>query len=258
MSLMCSTCERDMGPSDNFPGREGVMVYANVLSLIWNDEKSPPEQWVLRYVVAPCSVSLCFRCITDKLSEERQPVLDQVFLAYHVEVSYRRAKISEEGRLFSPEETKSFSLFDAWKDQQKAIPARQCIFCANEVRDGQNPYFMAQVIDKVYCEKQLSGLFSLRNYSWSDLKTGMTSFKICFTCLREYFRPTFQILSHSLGSKIQPDYSGSPKSEFYLTSQFIEALKREKGEEEARELLLKFSQGGEIKLAVDPDSTSKN
>lgn len=35
MSLVCHNCGNDMRPSDNLSGRDGTMVYPNVLSLIW-------------------------------------------------------------------------------------------------------------------------------------------------------------------------------------------------------------------------------
>ena len=150
MSLMCSTCRHDMGPSECFPGREGTMICPRVLALIWPDDESGDEQWGLHYAEVPNNISLCFRCIIAKLPEERRPILDKVWEAYEAETAYQRAEASEQGQWLSPDEQKSDKLFETWEEKCKEIPASQCIFCDGEIPDGQNPYFSACVIDKVY------------------------------------------------------------------------------------------------------------
>lgn len=259
MSLACSACEQDMRPSDSFPGREGVMVSANVLALIWADDESVAEQWPLSYVEAPARISLCFRCVAGTLSQERQSVLAKVYEAYEAEIIYRRAKVSEEGKWFSSGEmSTSFNLFEIWEERCKAIPGNQCIFCAKEILDNQNPYFTARVIDKVYSEQHTTQWITGQNYSWSNMKTGMTSFKICFICLRKHFVSTCKVLGYGLGVTRNPDQEKGRKCELYMTSQFIDALRRSAGEEKAQKLLREASEDLELRLAVDPKSIPEN
>lgn len=254
MSLACSACEKDMGPSESFPGREGTMVYPNVLAMIWAGDETPDKQWPLHYVMAPGSISLCFRCIVDALPEDRKSILEKVWSAYETETAYELANASERGRWLAPEEITSSDLFNAWKGKYKVIAQDQYVFCAKAVPDNQNPYFTAQVIDKVYCKERLT-LFFGQNYSWSDLKTGMTGFNICFVCFGEYFPASFRDLGYGLRGDRQSGRRENPKTELYLTSQFIEALKGEVGDERAHELLSAFQN---IKLAADPDSMQAN
>jgi hypothetical protein len=259
MSLACSACNHTMGPSEELPGREGVMVYPVVLSMIWADDEpsqADNQQWELYYVTAPHNISLCFRCIIGKLPKG-QSRLDRVCEAYEAETTYCRAKVSEKGKWLSAEEWTTPELFHSWEEKQKLIPHAQCLFCEQAIADGKSPYFTARVIDKVYSEQHSTSFFG-RNYSWTDLKTGMTSFEICFVCFRKNFPLTFQILGHGLRGTKPQGGAAAPKSEIYLTSQFIEALQREAGEEKAQEILEKIPSDVEIKLAVDPNSVSQN
>ena len=250
MSLVCHNCSRDMGPSETLPGREGTIVYPQVLSFIWVVEESASEKWVIRHTQAPCNRSLCFRCIADKLPDNQQPVLRAVYEAYEAEIKYRRNEESQRGKMISGEElAKGPKLHEEWLARLELIPTNRCIFCNTKLPDKKTPHFDAVVIDRVYSEGYLS--WFNQNYSWSNFKTGGTGFSFCFECCRKNFLPLFEQFSYDLRGVKKT--TRTAKSAIFFGSSFIEGLKTEVGEERALEMLQEFPEGVEKKIIIDTE-----
>lgn len=84
MSLICNECEIDMKPSDDLPGRERGMVYPKVKTSIWTPDSINLE-WIDTIARLPNNRSLCFACITQKVSKYNKS-LQIIFDAYKAEV----------------------------------------------------------------------------------------------------------------------------------------------------------------------------
>lgn len=262
MSLICHNCGQEMGPSDSFPGREGTMVFPNVLSFIWVVE-APKSKWSINYVQPKINLSLCFACIAGKVHQKRQNVLGAVYSAYTAEINYRRNEEFEKDKMLSGEELgRGIQLFKEWKAKFGAIPNCECIFCGTKLPDDKNPFFTVRVIDKVYSEGHLSWFNT--NYSWSNIEGGMTIFNMCFKCLRDEFPRLFEDFSYILRGVTKPNPKNVVKNEIFLTQDFAEALRKEVGDEKAKELIDALSQKAEITLVakvsvvVDPEKTKLN
>lgn len=250
MSLCCHNCGQGLGPSDSFPGREGTMVFPNVLSLIWVAEELEPK-WSIHYVQPYVDLSLCFECIAKEVPEERQNVLGAVYSAYEAEINYRRNEEAEKGKMLSGEDLgRGPRLFDEWEAKAKAIPYHECIFCGTKLPDDKTPYFTAKVIDKVYSEKNLSWFNT--NYSWSNMEIGMTRFNICFKCLKDKFPRLFEDLSYTLRGVAKSNLKDVVKSEVFLTQDIVEGLKKEVGDIRAQERIEELAEKAEVKIVVDP------
>jgi len=247
MSLCCHNCGQDMGPSDTFPGREGTMVFPNVLSFIWVAEEPNPK-WSIHYIQPYVDLSLCFECIAKKVPNKRQGVLNAVYSAYEAEINYRRNQESE--MIGGDDLLRGPGLFDEWEAKVKMIPNHECIFCGAKIPDSKNPCFTAKVIDKVYSQKNLS--WFNQNYSWSNMEVGMTIFNICFKCLKDNFPRLYEDLSYTLRGVAKSNLKDVVKNEVFLTQDFAEALKREVGDTKAQGLLDELSEQAEVKLVVDP------
>lgn len=261
MSLVCHACGNNMGSSETFPGREGTMVYPHVLSMIWVPDNDPSnKKWALGHIQAPYSISLCFKCVAKKFPPDRQHILDAVYAACETEVRYRRLKEAEEGKWFSGGEGPTWTdAFHEWEARRNMIPLNRCLFCDKTLPDKQNPFFTARVVDRVYSEKHPSLWLTGFNYSWSDFKAGSTGFRICFECFKEHFLALFDQLSCDLRGVVGQNQGNAPKSELYLTPEFLEALKQGVGEEETREILRGASEIAEVRLLIDPrDTMSQN
>ena len=69
MSLICHECEFDIQPSEEFPGREGFLVYPVVTALIYAVDKDGGIKYRLGNVESKNNKSLCFGCVEKRLPE---------------------------------------------------------------------------------------------------------------------------------------------------------------------------------------------
>jgi len=245
-----------MGPSDSFPGKEGTMVFPNILSFIWVAEESEPK-WSIHYVQPYVNLSLCFKCIAKEVPGERQNILNAVYSAYEAEINYCRNKESEKGKMLSGKDLERGSrLFDEWETKAKMISYHECIFCGTKLPDNKTPYFTARVIDKVYSEKNLSWFNT--NYSWSNMKTGIICFNICFKCLKDKFPRLFEELSYTLRGVVKSNLKDVVKSKVFLTQGIVEGLRKEVGDIKAQGLIEELAAKAEVKIVVDPTENTQS
>lgn len=250
MSLVCYECSCDMGPSESLPGREGVFVNPVVLSIVWipaNPNNSEKLDWLFTYLTSQEDRSLCFKCISSKLPEHRQQFLNSIYEAYEAETYYKEIEKSQKGKWISGDEMgRSVKAFKTFEEKFQGIASDECLICAVRVGDKKLPYFRAIVIDRVYGRQHQSGLFTFDNYSWSDIKTGLTSFKFCFDCFGSYFNKTFMQLSCDMRGVKNSQSGKNPKSEFFITEEAMAALKKEVGGKEAGEMMRKIMRKAKV------------
>lgn len=226
MSLECHECGRSMGPSETLPGREGAMVHPVVPSLIYVPSQKRID-YKLSYIFTPANRSLCFECIENKLpNENKQTVLRGIYDCYEAEMEHKKIDESIKGQLISVGDPLNVKEMEALKkcDELSKKVTPDCIFCSGNVRNGK-PFFLAATIDRVYSSKNLT---LGTNYSWSDMKTGYTSFRICFDDFRKHFPRCFEQLSYDMLEERNPNIDMGP-SEFYISPEFEKALKEETG-----------------------------
>jgi len=232
MSLLCHECGFDVQPSEVLPGREGTFIHPNVLSIVWTTGELIKDKLALAYIEAPQNLCLCFQCIANHLPPYQHALLDSIYEAYKAEIDFRQIDISQKGKWISGDESGVWmKSFDFFKEKLKAIPASICLFCNATLPADNKPYFTVKTIDKVYSQQNLS-VFS--SYSWSNCQTGTTGFKICFDCCKDNFPRILEQLSYDLRGIKESNLGDVAKSEFYITPAFIEKLKEEVGDEEAR------------------------
>lgn len=231
MSLVCNQCNQDMGPSESFPGREGVMVHPIVMALAYLPT-SQGLSYQASYLWASQNLSLCFSCIEEKLPEERKSSLIKVYQAYEDETRLGEIKDQLVGRWVGAREARPWS--EAYDKAEASFNAleKECLFCGANVRNGK-PYFTAKVIDRVYSRKNLSGIpipgiSGMSNYSWSNMKKGRTFVNFCFDDFRQHFFPLFEGLSHTLTGNRNPNLKPG-MNEIYLSPEFEQAFEGQTG-----------------------------
>jgi len=232
MSLACPECLKDLGPSEDFPGREGTMVHPNLLSLVYTIPKKQDEKpgYVMKYLPIEISTSLCFECIEGQIqAEKRETLLKPIYDCYKAETYWRMVEEQQKGKWCDSSDSRLWiDKHNQFQEKLKALK-RTCVFCDSNVKNGF-PFFRARVIDKVYSSQHLSGVFQFTNYSFSDMKTGMTNFLICFDDMQSHFPKCFKLLSYSLvgGQRNDPDFKPGP-NELYISSEFEKAFESETG-----------------------------
>ena len=225
MSLSCCECKYEMGPSEALPGREGTFVQPHVKSLVYIPSET--LKYKIVYLQSQESRSLCFNCIDSKLPEQRKPVLKAIYDCYESETEFQEAeqavlKVQEEKGMISfndPLMDKKFEAYEFFIKMQKKV-SRECIFCGNTPENGK-PFFTAVAIDRAYSRQQLSGLFVHDNYSFTNIRTGRTNFRICFDDFSSYFPNSFKQLSCDLIGEENP---ARQSNELYISKEFEEAV----------------------------------
>ena len=213
MSLVCNECGEDLGPSKTLPGREGTMVYPSVISLIYLPEKE--GAYTARYLESQCNRSLCFRCISDKLPQERHNGLNLIYEIYEAETELRKIEKGESGLWIGVGKTGWSDAYKRFEEKLKKIDDSECLFCNKDVKNGK-PFFTAMVIERAYSQQHLSGLFAFTNYSWTNFKVGSTQFRFCFEDFRKNFPRNFEQLSYDMQGIIKPKKDDVIKSELVL------------------------------------------
>lgn len=223
MSLLCLECECDLQPSVALPGREGGFVHPNVMSFIWVKRDDGVLDWVPTVVELQDNMALCFECVINKMPARRRGMIKKLFLAFEAEVAYRRQNISEEGQWIDLRNSKGARLLEEFNHKRRNIPQGECFFCCENTTvlnpENAEGFFSYYVIDKAFCESRLS-LFS--SYQWTYVKSGLTSFKLCFNCCRRSFPRIFTELSHRIR---KTGKSVSAKGvELYLSPKFLKEM----------------------------------
>lgn len=241
MSLICHECDTEMQPSDSLPGREGILVYPNVLSMVWVPEDLAKIGWSLVYDESKIWSSLCFECVESKVPTDRHKSLEYIYEVYETETKHDEIRESQKGRFIGGEELGLGC--DAWDKFQAKISKinfEECLICGGQIRKGRRPFFAARTLNRVYCRKHLSGLSILgTNYSWSHLKTGITSFRFCFDCF-QLFPNCFRALSYNLRREVDPQQTKLAGAELYISEEVLDKFKEELGPEEFEKFLREF------------------
>lgn len=229
MSLCCAECNQDLGPTNELPGREGVMVHPVVMALAYLPTKEEIS-YQLSPILASQNSALCFECLEKKLPQPRHHKLQQAYNLFTVETSYNRAKHAAKGKVFQTGDLalESISQLREVFIRQLDLREKTCLFCKEEVNKGK-PFFIANSIDKAYSEKNLSGIsFPPQNYSWSNMEEGVKLFQICFDDFRANFQKTFEQLSYSLTGNKNPNLKLKP-NEIYISPEAEQAMEAETG-----------------------------
>ena len=227
MTLCCYECESELGPGTQLPGREGTIVYPVLQSLIY----LPTQEGIgykIGYLVAPNGIALCFKCVEGELLKERRvTAIEPIYDCYETEMNFRMVKKEQERRWSDATDSKRWlSAYNKFKTLSKKL-TRNCIFCDSDVKSGR-PFFIANAIDRIYSSQHLSGIFVLNNYSWSDIKTGLTKFRVCFDDFRKHFPRTFEQLSYDTLGEKNPNLK-QRQSELIIDPSFEKKLFEETG-----------------------------
>jgi len=227
MSLICTNCNKDMGPSEELPGREGTLVTPVLTSLVYLPLGGGSPSYETAYLAAPQNASLCFECIETAIPRERKEKLREIYDVCGLETAYRMIEESQKGRFVGGREL--IRVVEAEKRFSESLDALEegCLFCGENVRDG-NPFFVSRVIDRVYSVNHLSGVFQFNNYSFSNLRQGRTSFGFCFNDFRTHFPKVFEYLSCLMLGKPIPGRNAQP-NELYIGSGVAEAIEGKTG-----------------------------
>lgn len=241
MSLVCNECSVDLQPSKSLPGREGVLVYPNLLSLVYvpsgNKEKL---EYRLSYQESKANRSLCFECIDSKSPEKE--ILKTIYAAYEAETRFKRVEESQKGKLVSCSDNSWSDAYDEFKSQHSKLKP-VCIFCKKTAENGK-PFFRAVVIDRVRSAKHISLVGS---YSFSNLENGMTNFKICYEDFRSNFPRGYEQLSYDMLGKDNPNFQLG-ESELHISPEFEKALQEETGKN-VKDLIKELvDAGGDLKI----------
>ena len=231
MSLICTKCEEDMGPSESLPGREGVFISPNLISLVPIPQIGESIEYALRYTEQKINRSLCFECLDRKIPDERRKALQAVYDSYEAETEFEMFdEESMRGRMIElggREDTKSRRL-DAEYRRRLEVLSMDCIFCGEDVENGE-PFFRARVIDKVYSRNHLSGSSWVgTNYSFSNIRTGSTSLRFCYRDLSRHFPEVTKRLSYDIMG--QKDASEKGVFELYIDPSFEAAVEEQGGD----------------------------
>lgn len=259
MSLVCHECESVMGPSSSFPGREGTIVHPFVPAMVWLPDQIPQIGQTLAYVEAPDNLSLCFECIEKQLPAERHPLLENIYSAYSKETEYESIRQSLMGKWLRPEDDDQIDRESAlWKELESIgkLPfIKACLSCGIELPKNLEPYFVARTIDKAYSQKHLTHFFGETNYSFSNLETGRTSFRFCFSCTKENFPHIHEDLSYMLRGINKRSPGKKTKNEIYLSASFLQAL-RDSNPKEYQKSLEKLMGDPHTDIFIQPEDNS--
>ncbi len=221
MSLICTECKKYMGPTQKLPGRDGMMVRANTISLVWDPKET--KKFYPVYLLTMEGVSLCFNCIENKAKANLQIVYECI----ESEEKYRRIEESERGKWLSSQGKGSNEAFQNFEDKYSLINQEICYFCGQKLPLFPEPFFTAIAINRFYSSQHLTFL----NYSWTSIKTGMTRFNFCLNCCQKNFPNIFRILSFFLRKVRDPKEKF--QSELAITRDFLDALEKQISEAEA-------------------------
>jgi hypothetical protein len=209
-----------MSPSEEFPGREGTLVHPNLLSFMFLPKKDEKTRFKTGYTESDCNRSLCFECIESTLPKSKKKNLLAVYNVYQAEINFNEKEEAYNqrftGKLVNINNHLALEKDELYENFRKLRKELQegCLFCNKNVENG-NPFFVARVIDKVYSKQHLSGLsFIGTNYSWSNIRTGHTDFRICFEDFEKKFPSTFEQLSYDLIGERNPNFK--PEHTLYL------------------------------------------
>jgi hypothetical protein len=233
MSLVCAECNRAMGPSDNLPGQDGVMVSPVLLSLVWSTAEGEELRWTLAHVRAEDYRSLCFRCIGAKMPVNRKPLLPLIYEAIEAETLYSKLKIEQRGKWIPFEDDRSGDLFRDFKAKIGRLDRETCLICGEKARRSNRPFFIGAALDRAYCCQHTGGFPGEQNYQISDhLPHGMTSFAFWFECLQHCFPRVARLMSCDLQG-LDPLPEDLSEATMIVTEEVAEALREELGTQEA-------------------------
>jgi len=227
-----------MGPTEQLPGEDGVMVIPVLLSLVWSSQGGK-EVWKLSHVVTSAQSSLCFRCLSQKLPKDKKDALSLIYRAVEAETRYVEVEMEQRGKWISLANDKRQQLFAVWEGIIGQIERKLCFCCNNKVEVPNRPFFIARTFDKSYCRQFKAGfqMFGECNYSITHhLQLGMTSFKFCFTCLKSHFPRLIEAFSYD-SQGIDPPSQDQSQNSLLVTQDFVDALCREIGTEAATQKL---------------------
>ena len=223
MSLACHECGQDLRPSPTFPGREGGIIHPSVLAIAWVGSEGATEElnWTPVFVESPDNASICFACVLSKASQQAQARMRAVFEAYAAEIEYQRLKRDQKGKWVPIGEVSSTDRYQQFREKSEVIPLTACLHCHSPIPGSHRAFFTFKVIDKVRCESDLSAFGS---YQWSNLEGGMTSFRLCFSCVRAYLPRTFKTLGDALRGIDSGRESGEGRVELFISPEFMKEM----------------------------------
>ncbi|MEK6934464.1 MAG: hypothetical protein AABW46_01160 [Nanoarchaeota archaeon] len=228
MSIACYECITILEPSEELPGKEGLMVSPNLVAFAYLVTQDSIE-FQPTYIKAneDASMALCFGCVDKKIPQERRSLLSRVYLAYNLETEILRLREETKGKWMNPTDhgpKGEEELTNQYKREISHI-GTDCLFCGKDPRQGK-PFFTARVIDKT--KTKVSPYW--RSYSL-ELEVGSTRFNLCFEDFRQYFPKLFSSLGKMLFGieyNMREDHPES-LSELYLGPGLKEALEAETG-----------------------------
>ncbi len=187
MSLFCYECGQDLEPSIKLPGKEGVVIYPNLVTLIYIPLEDSVK-YERDYLEAGDGAGLCFVCLEGSLSfETQQDILWPIYGAYKTEMEAVESKQLRR-------EQEWILLLKEFEERSKDI-SRTCIFCSNDVKDYEKPFFTAKLVDRVRSPKTHAGVYSL-----AVVKSSL-SLKMCYDDFAKRFHRTCLSISNRLFSR---------------------------------------------------------
>jgi hypothetical protein len=144
-------------------------------------------------------------------------------------MGFRMVEKEQEGRWIDNNGSKRWvDAYDKFKALSEKL-TQNCIFCDSDAKNGR-PFFKANVIDRVYSSQHLGGLFfsGNGNYSWSNMKTGSTGFRVCFDDFRKHFPRTFEQFSYNMLGEKNPNLKHR-QSELFIDPGVEQAIFEETG-----------------------------
>ncbi len=239
MSLLCSECDGLMGPSEELPGNDGVMIRPVLLSFVWATSETEGFRWELSHVMAKNGRSLCFGCITQKVPKKRKAFLANLYETIHAETNLGLHKMETEGQWRSLEDKRDEELYKAYRDATTRLDNKHCLFCGAISRTRNQAYLLAQAFDRAYCRQFRAGFPGEHNYSITNhLPGGAARFTSCFMCLKSHFPRLTRILGADLQRK-KHSPEDLPKGGLFIAKSFMEALRKEPDFEEVEKKLRK-------------------
>jgi hypothetical protein len=129
-----------------------------------------------------------------------------------------------------------------------------CMCCGEAIDfSGQEPYFLANGLDRVYSSQDYSHHGGFDYYSFAFMRGGMSSFPICFTC----FSTGFPVFFDRLTKKLEETIVGpEPVDEIALTAELISEIMAKGNPEAIRRIGHQLDRMGEH-LFIDWDIEPK-
>ena len=224
MSLICSECEASLSPSYRFPEHNAVLLYPQILGLVYvpyEDPKIPPS-YTMQYVPTEVNRSLCFNCLDRSATKDELKNLEKLYSILTAEVKYLDISELEKGRFIPVGESQSERYYDLYNSLLDGLV--EPLLGTSPLGEGL-PYFLAKPLDPVTSATNRSGTYGITH---GHLHTLQTKFVIQYDVLQERFPRVHRMLSAELGgAPFTKDLK--PTSSLYMSPEFVEAIEKQTG-----------------------------